>query len=323
MKYTFDSAFAPYIIGLIQQKRSDGFSYDNDEYHLKKFDEFCVSQFPDAIVVTQDIAAKWALIRSTEGKNYRNRRINALRQLCLYMLSLGLEAYVPRGNGKGEKPVLYIPSPEEMTDFFNVLDSWESSLGYGLHFLGKYKVIFRLYYCCGLRLSEARLLKRENVDSVKGTLTIMQSKGQKDRLVYLPPDGIGILVEYLHNLERELPGSLWLFPGDVPGRPLYASSIQRTFQKCWNRLPFAANTDKCPTPHCLRHAFVVKRMNDWMLSGVDLQEMLPYLSSYLGHTSPSETFYYYHLVNKAFVIIKQKDKVSDRVIPEVLPYEDL
>jgi integrase len=59
-----------------------------------------------------------------------------------------------------------------------------------------------------------------------------------------------------------------------------------------------------------------------MLSGVDTQKMLAYLSKYLGHTSPTETHYYYHLVKKAFTIIKQKDTMSSRVIPEVIPYED-
>ena len=59
-----------------------------------------------------------------------------------------------------------------------------------------------------------------------------------------------------------------------------------------------------------------------MMRGVDTRQMIAYLSKYLGHKSPSETFYYYHLVKKAFIIIKEKDKVSNRVIPEVVPYEN-
>jgi len=59
-----------------------------------------------------------------------------------------------------------------------------------------------------------------------------------------------------------------------------------------------------------------------MLQGLDIGKMIAYLSKYLGHKTPSETFYYYHLVKKAFAIIKEKDTVSSRVIPEVIPYED-
>ena len=45
--------------------------------------------------------------------------------------------------------------------------------------------------------------------------------------------------------------------------------------------------------------------------------MLPFLSKYLGHTSPSETFYYYHQVAEAFRIIRDRDITGKRVIPEV------
>ena len=198
MKYTFESMFKQHIAGLIQQKRTDGFSYESDEYHLKKFDEFCVAFFPDTATVTRELASKWALIRPTEGENYRNRRVHALRQLSLYILSLGYEAYLPRNNGKAVKPVLYIPSREETSVFFTKLDSWEClDHHFGNRTVGEYKVLFRLYYCCGLRLSEARLLKKEDVDFDRGILTILKSKGHKDRLVYLPPDGKQMLVNYL------------------------------------------------------------------------------------------------------------------------------
>jgi len=323
MKYTFESAFAPYIVGLINQKRSDGFIYDSGEYHLKKFDEFCVSFFPDAVSITHEVASKWAGIRETEGEHYRNRRVETLRQLSLYILSLGHEAYVPKSIGKGPKPILYIPSREEMSAFFAELDSWECCDPCGKRTVSEYKVIFRLYYCCGLRLSEARLLKKEDVDFEKGILTILGSKGNKDRLVYLPADGTQMLTDYLLNIEAVLPNSPWLFPGQCSKKPLHASTIWSRFKNCWKRLPFAANAYKSPTVHGLRHAFVIERMNDWMRQGLDTQELLPYLSKYLGHKSPSETYYYYHLVSNAFTVIREKDTVSSRVIPEVLDYEEI
>ena len=75
--------------------------------------------------------------------------------------------------------------------------------------------------------------------------------------------------------------------------------------------------DKAPTVHCLRHTFVVKRMNLWMEEGIPLKEMLPFLSRYLGHQSPDETFYHYHQVAEAFRIIRAKDRTGKLVIPEV------
>ena len=49
-----------------------------------------------------------------------------------------------------------------------------------------------------------------------------------------------------------------------------------------------------------------------------ISKLLPYLSKFLGHSSPSETFYYYHTVQEAFRIIRKKDKKADAVISEVL-----
>lgn len=44
-----------------------------------------------------------------------------------------------------------------------------------------------------------------------------------------------------------------------------------------------------------------------MLKGVNLNTMMPYLSRYLGHSSVEDTFYYYHQVDRAFQIVRQKD----------------
>jgi len=58
-------------------------------------------------------------------------------------------------------------------------------------------------------------------------------------------------------------------------------------------------------------------MNIWMEDDNDLQVMMPYLSNYLGHKGPIETYYYYHQVEEAFKTIRRKDKISASVIPEV------
>lgn len=58
-----------------------------------------------------------------------------------------------------------------------------------------------------------------------------------------------------------------------------------------------------------------------MESDIDLTSRMPYLSKYLGHTSVDDTFYYYHQVNSAFKLIKEKDSSSVIIIPEVDRYE--
>lgn len=323
MKHAFESSLKDYIAGLIRQKRKDGFSYVSDEYHLKRLDEFLIAFFPDATTITRDIASKWALIRETEGWSYRNRRVNVLCQLSKYILSMGNDAYVPRNIGKVPRPVLYIPSRKEISAFISKIDSLKCHNNINGRMTNEYKILFRLYYCCGMRLSEARLLKKDDMNIDNGVLVVYKSKGHKDRLVYIPHDGKQMLVDYIAFINSVAPNSPWLFPGRDANAPLTASAIQQRFTSYWETLPFANNADKRPSVHCLRHAFVVDRLNDWMQQGLDTQELLSYLSKYLGHSSPSETFYYYHLVDNAFSVVKEKDTVSNRVIPEVLDYEEI
>lgn len=96
------------------------------------------------------------------------------------------------------------------------------------------------------------------------------------------------------------------------------TSVDRKFNELWNSTENASLCDKKPTVHCLRHAFVIKRMNEWMMQGIDLNNMMPYLSNHLGHSSPLESFYYYHQVEDTFRIIKQHEEILSTVIPEVI-----
>jgi integrase len=47
-----------------------------------------------------------------------------------------------------------------------------------------------------------------------------------------------------------------------------------------------------PRLHDLRHTFTVKTLRDWYRAQVDVEQRLPWLSTYLGHVSPSTTYWY-------------------------------
>ena len=323
MKYTYESNLAPYIIGLIEQKQADGFSYDAGERLLKRLDRFCASRFPEETTVTFQLAAEWAASSTGTTDAYRNTKVSIIKQLSLYILSIGREAYRPDSlTVKAYKPVLYVPTKDEVRMLLSEMDSPASHSTLQTRMNKECKVLFLLYYCCGLRLSEGRLLKKEDTDLTEGILTILGSKGQKDRLVYLPEDSIPILSEYKSEIDIAFPSSPWLFPGSSPDKPISDGGVESCFNRFWARLPGAQDMNKHPTPHCLRHAFVVERINEWMLQGIDTNKMLPYLSRYLGHKSPDETYYYYHLAERAFDVVREKDNVSSHVIPEVITHEE-
>lgn len=63
MTYIFESGLAHHIEGLIQQKRADGYAYNSEEKLLKRFDTFCVQNYPELTTVTYEMAAKWSEAR--------------------------------------------------------------------------------------------------------------------------------------------------------------------------------------------------------------------------------------------------------------------
>ena len=322
--YQFQSCFAPYIEKFIQEKRAAGFIYESEEWKLKHFDAFCIKESVAEPCLSRDLVKKWGTIREGEALITCSARTSVIRQFALFLLPLGIEAYIPSNFYKSEKNVVHILSDSEIKAFFEAVDGYSPAVGIeGFYRLAaENKVIFRLIYCCGLRISEARKLRWMDLDLKQGTLRILQSKGHKDRLIYMPED----LTELLRTYEKALHDNYrcisdWVFPAREPEKCLSNCTLDKKFREFWVMTPYAEYCDKSPTVHCLRHTFVVKRMNLWMKEGIPLKEMLPFLSRYLGHQSPDETFYYYHQVAEAFRIIRDKDKTGKLVIPEVNAYE--
>ena len=79
MKYAFHGAFAPYIYGLIEKKRSLGYDYYESERILRTFDEFCREQFPCETNLTAKIVMRWAEQTGTEQNLFRLNRVSVIR----------------------------------------------------------------------------------------------------------------------------------------------------------------------------------------------------------------------------------------------------
>lgn len=318
--YHYCSIFASLIGAYIQSRREAGFMYDNPAYWLSRFDRFCKARRIDNLMVTKELYDAWAEKQPGESKTTQSNRLQALKCFCVHLNTIGIPAYIPAQLPRPEKTVPYLMSDEDIREFFEQVDFYASDAPVKAfnRLAVEYKVLFRLIYCCGLRINEACPLRLTDVDTVHGTLMIYHSKGNKDRIVYLADDLRRLCADYQQWLAAEIPGGCeWFFPGKYPDTYLPKTSVERKFNEFWGATLASGNCDKKPTVHCMRHAFVIKRINLWMEEGISLQSMMPYLSSYLGHKGPIESYYYYHLVQDAFRAVRCKDTITYRVIPEV------
>lgn len=294
MNRRFASKLAPFIEGLISEKKACGYDFSTYISHLARFDSFIIDNGLDTGELDEPLFSAWAVHLETENQNSRNSRVHAACELADYMKCLGHNVFHPYRLGNNERTTPYIPNKTEIERLFFYIDcSRVQNKGFE-RFNIEYPILIRLYYHCGLRLNEAIRLKREDVDLLHGSIYVRHSKGDKDRLVFLSDDFLALVINYDNKIEATfIQGREWFFPGFYGNSPFTKNSIDKKF-KAWWMGAFPYWKGKRPTIHSLRHAFVVHRMDDWVLEGNELKNLMPYLSRYLGHSSIEKTMYYYH-----------------------------
>ena len=299
MRYAFHGAFAPYIYGLIEKKRSLGYDYYESERILRTFDEFCREQFPCETRLTAEVAMRWAEQTGTEQNLFRLNRVSVIRELAKHMNSVGCQAYIlPLDfTKKTSRHIPYIFSYEELARLFREIDSCAPSLKAPARHL-VVSVIFRMIYCCGLRPVEARRLRREDVDLRDGVVKILESKGHKDRIVVLSKDMLTLCVTYDQRVEAIYPDRKYFFQSpSVRGDGMYSMEwMIPTFRKFLHSAGIFGYADVTPRTYDLRHTFATHRLYQWVKERKDANACLAYLSEYMGHTNLLDTAYYIHLL---------------------------
>lgn len=315
----FHSHLGPFLDTFIRLKQASGYPYKASTRILHCFDCLVAKAFPDESTITKEMCESWIHLKPGEHPNGLQRRITPIRQLGKYLNGMGYNAYVIPEHipGKQIKYDAHVYTDEELKAFFNAVDHCPVS-----PFTPNRKyiapVLFRLLYCCGLRSSEVRLLKREDVDLKTGKITIRKSKGWKARIVYMSNDLLEVCREYDAIIESMLSGRQAFFPNKY-GFFFNASTIQCWFHKFWDKLPQASIIiGNSARVHDFRHGYAVHRLNQWVKDGENIQALYPYLSEYMGHSNFADTDYYLSLVEDFYPVMEQQlSSVNDEILPEV------
>ena len=313
----FKSVLSHHISGMIMEKRSVGYDYRTEEAILLRFDEYCANNGLAPPAYTKEFLSGWCEKSSSEGISNHNKRVSVIRQLSLYLMSMGISVYLPKSCLKAETVLPHLFTDSERSGFFHEVDTYVPGLiaPYAHRIADEYKVLFRMIYCCGLRNSEACGIP---VDVTQGVLTILDAKGHKDRLVYMGEELTCLCKDYNRYICTLLGGKpKWFFPGRDPAKPLPNTTVDSAFNRFWNRTAFSKECNNKPTVHDLRFSFITDRINLWTQQGINVESMLPYLARFVGHKSVQEIYYYYHTSEKLFESIRSADKTSQIVIPEV------
>ena len=199
------------------------------------------------------------------SKSWMNQTISALKILFVEVL-------------KREWNRIDIPRPHREKKLPLILSREEVQKILLAHKNIKHRALLTIIYSAGLRLSEARHLKVQDIDSSRMLVRIEQAKGNKDRYSVLSPLALQLLRVYWKLYKP----TYWLFE-NCYGHPVPESTIQHIFKNALEK----SGIKKKSSVHTLRHSFATHMLEQ----GVSL----PIIQQLLGHKSLKTTSGYLHV----------------------------
>lgn len=305
---------------MVRYRVSLGYSASSYEGRLRQLDRYISENYPGETVLTEKIVLGFIAERHDSKVSARQNRAGIARLFAEYLMSIGEDAYLlPKGyvSGRRNRFLPYIFSDHELRELFCAVDQIRN--GNDIMKRCTASVMLRLIYTCGLRPGEGLRLKKENVNLESGEMLITETKLKKEQIVVLHNDMVELMRRF--SLKVSLSGrdeSIYFFPAQDCGA--YSTSWLEEIMKCCYR---KANPGipKENLPHVrvydLRHRFASATLCRWLDEGKDLYNMLPYLRTYMGHSSLSQTAYYIHILPENLMKSRKIDwnKLND-IIPE-------
>lgn len=266
------SRFGEQIRAFVGYKNSLGFPYNESIRILGRFDDFCVERFPEKDCLDCELALAWLEKRDTENTAGHRNRIMVIREFAKYLRAVGTEAYmIPISmTSKGPRYVPHIFNEAEIKAFFHGADSFRPHEKAPARHL-VVPVFYRLLYCCGLRPAEARLLKKENVDLVRGSVYVVESKGHKDRVVAVADDLLQIMRSYSTLISEIYPDSDYFFPRYDGDGPYTKRWTEEMFWRCFSMAGITAFEGPKPRVYDFRHPYVKHTTKIFSLRLMDFQ----------------------------------------------------
>ena len=279
----------------IEWQRSHGAKFETSADTLLRFAKGIDGEVDcDAVTRTQVLDY---LAGNGPMTRYRENKYCALAGFYRYAISRGYASSSPLPDNEPKPPKSrppYIYSRDELRRLFDAIERCQP---YAVQLdRPTLRTLLLLLYGAALRGGEARSLTVDDVDLSAAVLTVRNAKFYKSRLVPVGPQLADRLRSYAEiRTDRPFPrGRESTFLANMDGTPLHKDTTYNAFVRLL-RLAGIESTDdsrQAPRLHSLRHSFAVHRLTDWYRQGVDVQRLLPVLSTYLGHARLRHTQVY-------------------------------
>lgn len=277
-------------------RRSFGFKLSACGRALRDFAEYMERRH--AKFITQELALAWAEQPQDVQQAYYALRLGYVRVFARYRSAIDPRTQVPASGllpFRPRRPRPYIFSEDEIKGllhaaiemkFYSSKEALQPQL---------FHCMFGLLAVTGMRIGEVCNLELRNVDLQDRVLTVLGTKFGKSRLVPLHPSANRVLARYVAQRARHFEGkqiSPYVFVTNR-GNHLDSGDVHRTFYRLLEAIGLGKDgSRRRPRIHDLRHTFAMRTLVRWYQDGRDPQLCLPILSTYLGHTTSSDTQWY-------------------------------
>jgi integrase len=282
------SALDVYVEDYLRLRRALGYKMERHGLLLPQLVGYL--EAAGATTVTSDLAIAWARLPMRARPNHWAARLAVARGFARYLTTIDPMTEVPPPGvfpARRHRPAPYLWSPEEICRLLEEARALPSPLR-----AATYEALFGLLATTGMRVGEAVGLERDDVDLRAGVVTIREAKFDRSRLVPLHPSTTEALSDYAAKRDRlcPRPRSTAFFLSAV-GTRLERSAVDKTLRKITTSMGIRTTSVR-PRAHDLRHSLAVGTLTGWLRAGVNVDEHMADLTTYLGHVSPADTYWY-------------------------------
>lgn len=300
-----------YANNYLNERRRLGYNLRTPGHAVRSFARY-VDDLGYEGALTVEIMAAWARRAKTNGDNPTTwaRRLKQLRPFARWLQQFAPLTEVPDDavfGRVGQRLAPHIYSEQEIVDLLVAARRLQPKLRGAT-----YEVLFGLLAATGLRVSEVVHLMDADVDLKLGMVTVRQTKFAKSRQVPVHPSTLEVLRRYhaLRNLHIAVTEDTPFFVGSRGrrlGRALSLRQVHRVFEHLRDQLGWInRGAHSAPRIHDLRHTFVVRRLLLWHEQGVDIDQAMLALSTYVGHAMVTNTYWYLTAVPELLVLAAGK-----------------
>lgn len=265
-------------------RRAAGYALEVPEYHLRNFALFAAKR--EETLIRTPTVIEWA--SQAPSLNQREHRLQTVLRFARHLKAEEPRNEIPpRGVFRRRRTRPTPWAPQEITSLLQAATRLEPQKTLRPHM---YSTLFALLYVTGLRISEALALELDDFDS--DTLLVRETKFKKSRRIPLHHTTVAGLRRYIEHRRRVITENKLLFIS-VRGRPLDRSSVSWVFRRLLKTIGIKPGQQgRRPRIHDLRHSFATKALETSPEGRDSIGRHISALSTYLGHTHISDTYWY-------------------------------